>query len=172
MALCDRLAVIDDGRILQIGPPEEPSQRPNCAFVASFLGGVTLLPGRVATGAEGTVFTADEVTLRVAAADAPDPHLAAILIRPEDAEPPEHYPFNRLVGQVASCSFLGRCWRLAVSVAGRDFRLDWHERVRAGESFAFSVAPERCTIVPADGVSPAAQGPVRRSAAPCATPPY
>jgi len=55
----------------------------------------------------------------------------------------------------ATTDFLGRCWRLAVSVAGRDFRLDWHERVRAGESFAFSVAPERCTIVPADGLLPA-----------------
>jgi hypothetical protein len=109
----------------------------------------------VVAGAEGTVFTAGEVTLRVAAADAPDAHPAAILIRPEDAEPPEHYPFNRLIRQVASCSFLGRCWRLAVSVAGRDFRLDWHEQVRAGEPFAFSAAPERCTIVPADGLSPA-----------------
>jgi hypothetical protein len=65
------------------------------------------------------------------------------------------HPFNRLAGRVASCSFLGRGWRLAVSVAGRDFRLDWHERVRAGESLAFSVAPEHCTIVPADGLSPA-----------------
>jgi hypothetical protein len=42
-----------------------------------------------------------------------------------------------------------------VSVAGRDFRIDWDERVGAGESFAFSVAPERCTVVPADGLSPA-----------------
>jgi ABC-type Fe3+/spermidine/putrescine transport system ATPase subunit len=90
--------VIKDGRILQIGPPEELYHRPNCAFVASFLGGVNLRAGRVAAGADGTVFIADEVTLRVAAADAPDAHQAAILIRPEDAEPPEHYPFNRLVG--------------------------------------------------------------------------
>jgi ABC-type Fe3+/spermidine/putrescine transport system ATPase subunit len=37
MALCDRLAVIDDRRIVQIGPPEELYHRPNCAFVASFL---------------------------------------------------------------------------------------------------------------------------------------
>jgi hypothetical protein len=38
---------------------------------------------------------------------------------------------------------------------GRILQIGWHERVRAGESFAFSVAPERCTIVPADGLSPA-----------------
>jgi ABC-type Fe3+/spermidine/putrescine transport system ATPase subunit len=57
--------VINDGRILQIGPPEELYHRPNCAFVASFLGGVNLLAGRVAAGADGTVFTADEVALRV-----------------------------------------------------------------------------------------------------------
>jgi ABC-type Fe3+/spermidine/putrescine transport system ATPase subunit len=155
MALCDRLAVMNDGRILQVGPPEELYHRPNCAFVASFLGGVNLLPGRIVVGADGTVFAADEVTLRVATADAQDPYRAAILIRPEDAEPAERYPFNRLAGRVASCSFLGRCWRLAVSVAGRDFRIDWDERVPAGESFAFSVAPERCTVVPADALSPA-----------------
>jgi ABC-type Fe3+/spermidine/putrescine transport system ATPase subunit len=156
MALCDRLAVINDGRILQIGPPEELYHRPNCAFVASFLGGVNLLAGHVVAGADRTVFAADEVTLRVATVTARDPYRAAILIRPEDAEPAERYPFNRLTGQVASCSFLGRCWRLAVNVAGRDFRIDWDERVSAGEDFAFSIAPERCTIVPADGLSPEA----------------
>jgi ABC-type Fe3+/spermidine/putrescine transport system ATPase subunit len=154
MALCDRLAVINDGRILQVGPPEELYHRPNCAFVASFLGGVNLLAGRFVAGAGGTVFATGEVTLRVAAADALASCRAAILIRPEDAAPAERYPFNRLEGQVASCSFLGRCWRLVVNVAGRDFRIDWDERVRAGEPFAFSVAPERCTVVPADGLAP------------------
>jgi ABC-type Fe3+/spermidine/putrescine transport system ATPase subunit len=154
MALCDRLAVINDGRILQVGPPEELYHRPNCAFVASFLGGVNLLSGRVVTDAGGSVFATDELMLRVAVANGQASSRAAILIRPEDAEPAERYPLNRLEGRVASCSFLGRCWRLAVNVAGRDLRIDWVERVRPGETFAFSVAPERCTIVPADGLSP------------------
>jgi multiple sugar transport system ATP-binding protein len=38
MALADRIAVMEDGRIVQVGPPLEVYQRPATTFVASFLG--------------------------------------------------------------------------------------------------------------------------------------
>jgi tungstate transport system ATP-binding protein len=55
--LGDRLAVINGGRITQIGPTAEVINRPANEFVASFVGVETVLPGRVVRISDG-VFTA------------------------------------------------------------------------------------------------------------------
>ena len=53
MTMADRIAVMNRGRIEQLGPPSELYERPATAFVASFLGASNLLRGRVEDG--GTV---------------------------------------------------------------------------------------------------------------------
>ncbi len=50
MALADRIAVMQAGRLLQIGQPAEIYHRPADAFTAAFLGEVNEIPGRVAGG--------------------------------------------------------------------------------------------------------------------------
>jgi spermidine/putrescine transport system ATP-binding protein len=47
LALSDRLAVMEQGRVVQIGPPEEVYKAPACRFVAEFLGRSNILTGRV-----------------------------------------------------------------------------------------------------------------------------
>jgi putative spermidine/putrescine transport system ATP-binding protein len=47
LALADRMAVMDQGRIVQLGTPTEIYERPAHAFVASFIGQANLLRGRV-----------------------------------------------------------------------------------------------------------------------------
>ena len=44
LSLCDRLAVMNAGRIEQIGRPEEIYRRPTTEFVARFMGEINLLP--------------------------------------------------------------------------------------------------------------------------------
>jgi putative spermidine/putrescine transport system ATP-binding protein len=51
LTLSDRIAVIDHGRVVQIGTPEDLYNRPRTAFVARFLGESTILPVEVAEGA-------------------------------------------------------------------------------------------------------------------------
>jgi ABC-type Fe3+/spermidine/putrescine transport system ATPase subunit len=150
MALSDRMAVINDGRILQMGPPDELYRCPNSAFVASFLGGVGLVRGAVTAGPRGVQFAADGFSLSIENGGSPIAQTMALLLRPEDASPAERYPSNRLSGRVSSCSFIGRCWRLGVAVAGQELRLDWPTRQTVGERLEFSVAPERCTLVAID----------------------
>ena len=57
LRLGDRLAVVNEGRIVQIGPVAEVMNRPANEFVASFVGVETILPGRVVRISDG-VFTA------------------------------------------------------------------------------------------------------------------
>jgi putative spermidine/putrescine transport system ATP-binding protein len=47
LALADRMAVMDQGRIVQVGTPTEIYERPAHEFVASFIGQANLLRGRV-----------------------------------------------------------------------------------------------------------------------------
>ncbi|MBP2473592.1 2-aminoethylphosphonate transport system ATP-binding protein [Crossiella equi] len=47
LALADRIAVMRDARLVDIGPARELYQRPPSAFTASFLGAANLLPVRV-----------------------------------------------------------------------------------------------------------------------------
>ncbi len=56
--LADRIAVINAGKVAQIGPVAEVMNRPADEFVASFVGVETVLPGRVLRTSDG-VFTAD-----------------------------------------------------------------------------------------------------------------
>ncbi|MBU2056014.1 MAG: ABC transporter ATP-binding protein [Proteobacteria bacterium] len=57
LRLADQIAVMNGGRIAQIGPVAEVMNRPVDGFVASFVGVETVLPGRVTRVSDG-VFTA------------------------------------------------------------------------------------------------------------------
>jgi spermidine/putrescine transport system ATP-binding protein len=58
LALSDRIAVMNAGRIEQLGEPGEVYERPRTRFVAQFLGACNLLEGRITTaGPELTVET-------------------------------------------------------------------------------------------------------------------
>jgi putrescine transport system ATP-binding protein len=52
MTMSDRLAVMDKGRVLQIGAPNEVYESPSCRHVAQFLGAANVFEGRV-EGIEG-----------------------------------------------------------------------------------------------------------------------
>ena len=55
MSLSDRIAVMNEGEIEQIGTPEEIYQEPASAFVAEFIGDTNLLDGEVVEREEGSI---------------------------------------------------------------------------------------------------------------------
>jgi multiple sugar transport system ATP-binding protein len=82
LALADRIAVMDSGRIRQLGSPKEVFQRPNSTFVANFIGStpMNLLDGVVRAGA---VEVAGARLATPAAAGLPDGTPVVAGIRPE-----------------------------------------------------------------------------------------
>ena len=112
MTMASRIAVMSQGRIVQLGTPQEVYEHPATRFVADFIGTVNLLGARVA-GTEGGLLLLDsaEAGGRLAVAHAP---LAAgaeatIAIRPEkialSAAPDGER--NRLEGRVAAIVYRG-----------------------------------------------------------------
>ena len=47
LTLSDRIAVMAQGRVLQVGPPTQLYERPSCRFVADFIGNMNFFKGRV-----------------------------------------------------------------------------------------------------------------------------
>jgi multiple sugar transport system ATP-binding protein len=107
LALADRIAVMSEGRLIQVGTPAEVFQRPSTTFVASFIGAtpMNLLPGRISGGAlhvHGAVLPAP-----LAAGELPDGAPVTYGVRPEYADlwltPRE----DGLAGRVAVVENLG-----------------------------------------------------------------
>ena len=66
LSLADRVAVLRDGRIAQVGTPEEVYDRPSSRWVAEFLGEADVLPGTIEDGSAlcelGRFAVEDELT--------------------------------------------------------------------------------------------------------------
>jgi putrescine transport system ATP-binding protein len=114
MVTADRIAVMREGQIVQIGRPAEVYEAPNSRYVADFIGDVNLFEGRVIQ-ADGAVvrLAAPECEAGLEAAE--DDRLGAgstawLAVRPEKVaiglDPPVEGP-NRLSGKVADIGYLG-----------------------------------------------------------------
>jgi spermidine/putrescine transport system ATP-binding protein len=87
LTMADRIAVMEGGKALQVGTPEEVYERPTNRFVADFIGETNLVPGVLERkdGAFGWVRLADGRRLRAVLRD-PDlalGHEALLALRPE-----------------------------------------------------------------------------------------
>lgn len=87
LVLSDRIAVMDQGRIQQLGSVDEIYDRPANAFVAGFIGESNLLPAKVLMVSEGTasveVGALNQTLTAPAGPDVVAGRTAWLLIRPE-----------------------------------------------------------------------------------------
>jgi iron(III) transport system ATP-binding protein len=118
LSIADRLAVMRDGRIEQIGTPRDIYRRPRTRFVAQFLGECNFIPATV-TAVEGEQVLLDTWHGTLRAVRHPDTPLVAggpalFGVRPEslhavadDAGKPSGGAANRLQSTFVGSSFLG-----------------------------------------------------------------
>lgn len=84
LRLSDRIAVMNGGRIVQLGPPEEVMNRPTDEFVASFVGVETILAGRVIKRNGGTIVVAVYGQMIEAVGEANPGSPVTLCVRPEN----------------------------------------------------------------------------------------
>jgi iron(III) transport system ATP-binding protein len=77
MFMADRIALLREGEVVQLGTPEDLYRHPNCPFAAEFFGDVNRLPGKVEQGSVLTPFG------KIAAPQLDEGSDAEVLIRPE-----------------------------------------------------------------------------------------
>jgi spermidine/putrescine transport system ATP-binding protein len=105
MTMADRIAIMNAGRIEQLGTPTDLYERPQTAFVAGFLGISNLLPGSV-TG-PGSVRLDEGTEMRVPpeALDGRSGRVA-LGVRPEKIRL-GHSEENRLTGRLLETAYVG-----------------------------------------------------------------
>ncbi|WP_233560239.1 ABC transporter ATP-binding protein [Teichococcus wenyumeiae] len=117
LTMSDRIAIMDRGRIAQMGPPRHVYERPDNAFVAKFLGEANLLRAQRRNGVlRGGADASYEV-----AANRPGLTEGLVFIRPEKVSllPTGTTPAaNHVSGTVRHTSFLGNVVRYEVALAG------------------------------------------------------
>ncbi|MFC5971627.1 ABC transporter ATP-binding protein [Halomarina salina] len=89
LSISDRIAVVNDGRLEQVGPPEEVFENPTSRFVASFLGQASFLPAEVTADAVETSVGSYDRDLLAGLGDGYAGSRVDVLVRPDDlrAEP-------------------------------------------------------------------------------------
>jgi len=134
LSLSDRVAVMRDGRVLQVAPPKELYERPTGRFVADFVGTNNFLSGTCRETAAGRVAE----TVIGAVRGAPNPRLGpgdrcVVAVRPENIALGAGNE-NTFEGRVVLTSYLGSTLRYDVEVgAGVVLKVDvgdpWHHEV-------------------------------------------
>ena len=116
LSLSDRVVVMSDGRIEQIGTPSEIYNFPSTAFVASFVGTLNLVIAGVIDAASGRLsLDGQEVRTSKAVTDVPADQLVTLALRPEGIALGEGEPgSNRLHGVVEDINFLGSIVRIRI----------------------------------------------------------
>jgi spermidine/putrescine transport system ATP-binding protein len=112
MTMADTIAVMNRGRIEQLGPPQELYERPVSAFVAGFLGASNLLPGTV----EGDGVRLSSGELIRARVNGHTGEVAAG-VRPEKISVGPRGGVNQLHGTVAETAYLGVGTQVVVSTS-------------------------------------------------------
>ncbi|PRD43482.1 sulfate ABC transporter ATP-binding protein [Phyllobacterium phragmitis] len=118
LELADRVVVMSQGRIEQIGTPDEVYDRPNSPFVYGFIGESSALPVRIENG---VVWCADR-NIGLSAGDVPDGE-ATLFFRPHDVELIESSG-GCIVGTVAASRRAAGTRRVELEIGGGRDRVE------------------------------------------------
>ena len=159
MVLSDRVAVMDDGNIVEIGKSQDIYLEPRKLFTAKFVGQSNLLPGEVvsADGATVTVKTAiGEIVTGALGSTAPSDGF--LMIRPE------HIPMswareellssdvNVFEGTIVSETFTGKLvdYRIQVGEFTFEVQTPLHHALQKQNRVFIQLPPERCVMLAKD----------------------
>ncbi len=158
LSLSDRVVVMSEGRIEQIGTPFEIYNFPSTAFVASFVGTLNLVGATIVEASTGRLSLAgQEIRTTKAVTVAHDGDRVTLAVRPEGIDLGEGAEGrNRLHGTLEDINFLGSVVRLRLSLVGGDastsMTLDTFNEPHlalpvVGTTIAVSFPPEACFVV-------------------------
>jgi iron(III) transport system ATP-binding protein len=165
LALSHEIAVMREGRIVQIGSPREVYERPCNRFVADFIGTTNFIDARVIEeSGEGHCRVGTPLgTLRVRCLDRLHRNEAVVIsIRPEDVELSEQAPQGAdldtvCAGVVNAKAFLGEHLDFHVKIGDLVLLARAHPSLRTpvGDRIFVRMQGEKCIALPAQATSSA-----------------
>jgi iron(III) transport system ATP-binding protein len=155
LALSYEIAVMNEGRIQQIGRPRDIYERPSTQFVADFVGNTNFIEGTVCRATpDNTYVVRSEIGEVTVISDQPlrCEERVAISVRPEDVELTETRPEgnnNVWPASVEQKVFLGEAIDFRVKVGPRELFSRSHPRLRTpvGGAIFVQLNPEKCVVL-------------------------
>jgi iron(III) transport system ATP-binding protein len=159
LALSHQIAVMNEGRVEQIGSPRDVYERPVNQFVADFVGNTNFIEGHVvsaspAIGAEGASCVVRTEIGDISVTEGPplrSDERVSLSVRPEDVELLEIRPEGRNVweARVDQKVFLGEAVDFQVKVGARTLLSRRHPtlRTKVGEPIFVQLPPEKCVVL-------------------------
>jgi putative spermidine/putrescine transport system ATP-binding protein len=152
LSLADRIVVMRDGMVRQVGTPPELYDRPAALDVARFMGYRTEIAGRLTQDADGPALLADRGdmvpgTLMAGAGAA----RAIAAIRPDDLTPSEFgFPARVEMSEYRGRDFAG----VAHGLGGEILHFHSEQRIEPGETVRLSAPAHRVLIYAENGSAP------------------
>lgn len=160
MSMSDRVAIMSDGRIVQIGAPTEVYERPVNAFVAGFVGTSNVLRGQVVARDVSScqLDVPDFGIVRIAGVHPPpESDTLLVAVRPEKITlqnpSDESQSENWFSGRIVTASYAGAFTRYGVSVGRHELGVveqNWGSGPswRIGEEVRLGWSPETIHVLP------------------------
>jgi putative spermidine/putrescine transport system ATP-binding protein len=155
LSLSDRVAVMKEGRIEQIGAPFDIYNHPATPFVASFIGSLNVLIGTIVDPARGSLAVDGQLIHAPAPLRGSPGAQVKVSLRPESVRLGNDGG-NRLEAAVLNVSFLGSIVRIAARTGSQELSLDTFNDPHlalppVGAQVTLAFAPEACFLLNGDG---------------------
>jgi iron(III) transport system ATP-binding protein len=156
LGLSSRIAVMRDGKIMQIGRPQEIYEKPVNRFVADFIGTSNFLSGSISAG-EGALVTIDSEVGVLRANAHPDlrpGEQVTVAIRPEGVEmsmePAMGTMPNEMQGEVVTKSYQGDSVDHVVRIGTHELRVRVPVRLAIddGTPVTIRIDPDHLRVIP------------------------
>lgn len=163
LTMSDRIAVMNQGQVLQVGTPMEIYEDPTSRFVADFIGETNFLTGRVIQQLASTVVVLLDEQLPVSVActdELPVGKVVTLVIRPEKAEiqPSGYTDEPCFLGRLEEAVYIGTDTRYVIRLTEQSsivvrtqnlHRRNLH-RYASGETVQVLVSPDSIRILEED----------------------
>ena len=149
LAVSDRIAVMNGGKIVGLGTPTEIYSQPGSVFMADFLGMKNIFPA--SDQSQGRYTLSDEVTLTASAQEVPNGKVSLVL-RPDSLRFAQESEPNQIGGTLVHQLFMGTTVEYLVKASFGDLRVlrprfEEQPVLSAGDRVSLTIAPEEVLVV-------------------------
>ncbi|WP_395104021.1 ABC transporter ATP-binding protein [Actinomadura sp. SCN-SB] len=158
LAMSNRIAVMRDGRVEQVGRPREIYERPSSRFVADFIGTSNFIDGTIESHETGDIYLVETPQGKIrgsSSADLPVGEKVAVSIRPEYVDVQKGAaPTSEAVGQwsgvVQTRAFLGESVDHVIRVGELELRARCHPSLSFPPETEVTVTLQEkmCSLIP------------------------
>jgi ABC-type Fe3+/spermidine/putrescine transport system ATPase subunit len=157
LSLSNRIVLFDQGRIIQVGSPEDIYRKPTTPFTASFVGDANVLPVEVCSAnGSGAAVAIKGCPLPVPVTQKLDPGLAWLVLRPQVIRLTPSGGEDSFSGIVRDVAFRGAGYSYRVDVPGIadpvkvEIPAEGGPMINVGASVKLSWEPESAYVFPAE----------------------